>query len=284
MTLVSMLVLAMLVPAYAFPSDLEYYRGKDTTGVFNTDTQPDLHIKPVKKDRLDKNAALTPPPFGTFGGHIETDFLNNLYPNEANRRSYIDIPKTRYATEAIKVEPKIVHQTLTQDGRPIPKLTPDDPIMTENKTYTTNRGLNANLNGVVTTVLEADKHNKIGTLQIPALNFNLKVFNNSEYNTMLYGVGVINGTSMWDGNVALAGHNRGGYVNVDEFKYLQLGDKIAYTTELGTRNYSVVSNKVISIDEIDVLEQTTHNQLTLITCIAGVPDKRTCVVAIEDLQ
>lgn len=46
-------------------------------------------------------------------------------------------------------------------------------------------------------------------------------------------------TSCWDGNVGLAGHNRGVANHFGKIHTLEDGDKITYTTKLGTRTYEV---------------------------------------------
>lgn len=49
----------------------------------------------------------------------------------------------------------------------------------------------------------------IGTLKIPALGINMKVWEGETSASMRKGLGHYSSTSAWDGNVALCGHNRG---------------------------------------------------------------------------
>lgn len=53
------------------------------------------------------------------------------------------------------------------------------------------------------------------------------------------GAGHFKSTSCWDGNVGLAGHNRGVANHFGQIHTLEDGDKITYTTKLGTRTYEV---------------------------------------------
>ena len=58
---------------------------------------------------------------------------------------------------------------------------------------------------------------------------------------MRKGAGHVDGTSVWNGNVALCGHNRGSWPYFGTLKNVQAGEVIAYRTSLGTRAYRVVS-------------------------------------------
>ena len=84
---------------------------------------------------------------------------------------------------------------------------------------------------------------------------------------MAKGAGHFEDTSIWDGNVALAGHNRGVNNHFGKIHTLELGDEITLTTKLGTRTYEVVSvSKVIETDRSG-LAATTENMITLYTCV-----------------
>jgi sortase A len=62
---------------------------------------------------------------------------------------------------------------------------------------------------------------------------------------------------------------------------LENGDRLTFTTKYGTRTYKVFSK--IRIDEYDNLPLfwSAENMLTLITCVADIPELRYCVQAIE---
>ena len=99
-------------------------------------------------------------------------------------------------------------------------------------------------------------------------------------------VGHIEETSMYDGNVGLAAHNRG-YDNsyFARLNELEIGDIINYKTEFYDRTYVVDNIQVIYETDWSMLQSTEENRLTLITCIAGKKEQRLCVQATqEDLQ
>jgi sortase A len=81
--------------------------------------------------------------------------------------------------------------------------------------------------------------------------------------------------------VALAGHNRGGSAYFSFVKDLKNGDALSYTTRYGTRTYKVVSKTQINEWDNLPLSWSGENILTLITCVADVPENRYCVVAKE---
>ena len=88
-------------------------------------------------------------------------------------------------------------------------------------------------------------------------------------------------TSVWSGNVALAAHNRGANDYFGEIHTLDIGDKIQFTTKLGTRTYRVPSVEKISEMDRSSLTPTTENCLTLYTCVRDQSAYRWCVRAVE---
>ena len=121
----------------------------------------------------------------------------------------------------------------------------------------------------------------IGTLKIPALGINMKVWEGETSASMRKGLGHYSSTSAWDGNVALCGHNRGARYVIGNIKDLEIGDTITYTTVYGTRTYAVSMVKTISSTDWSYLQSTADNRITLTTCLANHPEKRVCVPAVE---
>lgn len=121
----------------------------------------------------------------------------------------------------------------------------------------------------------------IGTVKIPSLGINMKVWEGETNESMKKGLGHYSSTSAWDGNVAVCGHNRGSQYVIGNIKNLKTGDTITYTTVHGTRTYSVVSVKTISYTDWSDLQATSDNRITLTTCLANQPEKRICVQAVE---
>ena len=121
----------------------------------------------------------------------------------------------------------------------------------------------------------------IGTLKIPSLGINMKVWEGETNSSMSKGLGHYSSTSAWDGNVGICGHNRGAKYVIGDIKDMDSGDLITYTTIYGTRTYAVTSVKTIASDDWSNLQATSDNRITLTTCLANHPEKRICVQAVQ---
>lgn len=99
--------------------------------------------------------------------------------------------------------------------------------------------------------------------------------------SMKKGLGHFTSTSVWNGNVAVCGHNRGAKYVIGSIKDLDVGDKITYTTSMGTRTYLVETVTKISSSDWSYLSSTTDNRMTLLTCVAGDSSQRWCVQAVQ---
>ena len=119
----------------------------------------------------------------------------------------------------------------------------------------------------------------LGTLSAPAIGLSVKVYQGTDSAALKNGAGHIESTSIWDGNVAFAGHNRGVNNNFGKIHTLETGDTIKLTTKLGTRSYSVYSVRKVSVNDVSVLDSTGENIVTLVTCVMNQPDYRWCVQA-----
>ena len=125
------------------------------------------------------------------------------------------------------------------------------------------------------------KDGSIGTLKIPSLNINMKVWEGETNTSMAKGLGHYSSTSGWDGNVGVCGHNRGAKYTIGNIKNLKDGDTITYTTVYGTRTYEVVTVETIASSDWSYLQATSDNRITITTCLANQPSKRVCVQAVE---
>ena len=125
--------------------------------------------------------------------------------------------------------------------------------------------------------------NLIGTLYIPRINVYAEIMEGTTDEVLASYIGHFENTSIWEGNVALASHNRGSNVvhYFQDINQLVEGDEIEYTTKVGERRYQVFSTKEISSTDWSITEETTENIITLITCITGQPNLRYCVQAKE---
>ena len=154
-------------------------------------------------------------------------------------------------------------------GSTVPVI-PDTPQITvpNSPAYTSVQGM-------------AYKDGSIGTLKIAKLGISVKVWEGESTTSMAKGVGHYSSTSAWDGNVGLAGHNRGAKYNIGTIKNLVAGDTITYTTMYGTRTYQVTSVKTITNTDWSYLQGTADNRITITTCLENHPESRVCVQAVE---
>ena len=119
----------------------------------------------------------------------------------------------------------------------------------------------------------------LGVINIPKINYGGLVYEGTNLETLDKGIGHFENSSYFEGNVCLAGHN---YTGVWKNLYtLQNGDKITYTSFLGTKEYEV--NKIVQVNATDwtLLEDTDDNILTLVTCVKNEPNLRLIVQTIE---
>lgn len=122
----------------------------------------------------------------------------------------------------------------------------------------------------------------IGRISIPAIDVkNFYVWEDTTAASMRKGVGHFTNTSVWEGNVGIAGHNRGAKYVIGAIKDLEPGDKITYKTSVGERTYAVDTVTTIKNNDWSYLEATSDNRITLITCVAGDSSRRWVVQGVE---
>ena len=121
----------------------------------------------------------------------------------------------------------------------------------------------------------------LGVLKIPSIGLTVKVYEGTDSAALAKGAGHFEGTSIWDGNVAVAAHNRGVRNDFGKIHTLNTGDVITLTTVLGTRTYAVSSVTKVSVYDTSGLRSSTANMVTLYTCVMDQPDYRWCVTATE---
>lgn len=134
-------------------------------------------------------------------------------------------------------------------------------------------------------ILFIDETETIGTLYIPAIDMKASIKEGTSQDILAEYIGHFPSSSVWDGNVALASHNRGENIvhYFEKINELEDDDVIIYTTMLGERKYYVSEVKEIeNFDWNDIRKNDNEsNRITLITCITDKPDKRLCVIAYE---
>lgn len=122
----------------------------------------------------------------------------------------------------------------------------------------------------------------LGTLKIDKIGLEAPVKEGSSSEVLKEYIGHIEESSMFDGNVGLAAHNRGNeFSYFSRLKELAEGDIVEYTSNYGTRTYKVSTIKVILETDWTMLANSSENKLTMITCISNRPTQRLCVQAVE---
>lgn len=119
----------------------------------------------------------------------------------------------------------------------------------------------------------------IGQLTIPSIGLNKYIYEGTSTANMRKGIAHFESTSGWNGNVALAGHNRGSYAYFGKLKDVKVGDSVQYTTAYGTANYVVSAINERSTNDTSGLAQDGTNKLTMYTCKANQPEVKLEVVA-----
>ena len=125
------------------------------------------------------------------------------------------------------------------------------------------------------------KNGSLGRLEIPALDLSVRIYQGTDSKTLAKGIGHFEDTSIWEGNVCLAAHNRGANSYFGQIHTLNIGDKITLTTKLGTRTYKVTDVSKVSETDRSGLADSGENMLTLYTCVRNQRDQRWCVTAVE---
>ena len=105
----------------------------------------------------------------------------------------------------------------------------------------------------------------LGKLEVPRLGLSAVVRSGVDDGTLRRAIGHVPETALpgGNGNAALAAHR-------DTFfrplKNIKRGDTVRMTTPDGVREYRVSDTKIVSPDDVSVLEATSGPALTLITC------------------
>ena len=253
-----------LLSALALPGYAQDYNFKaPSAGDFGTPTSDDTIYEWIdpNMDRS-KNSALIPPGFGTpssylpgFGEFLTPNLaaggpLNggNLIPDTVGAATLPGAPGTGGGTGY----PTVDYPAASGPVTAFTELTPD--------------------------LYYSD--GSLGTLKIPSVGLTVKIYEGTGSAPLLKGAGHFTGTTAWDGNYCLAGHNRGVRNDFGRIHTLRSGDTITLTTPLGARTYSVTSVSKVGVTDTSMLEATADNCITLFTCVENQPAYRWCVRAV----
>ena len=123
---------------------------------------------------------------------------------------------------------------------------------------------------------------EIWQIEIPKISLIANIAEGTTKEILNQYVGHFENTTKENGNIGLAGHNRGYAVNYfQNLKLLHEGDEIKYTHNDFVKIYEVEKSRIIKDTEWQYLEETEENMLTLITCVENQPEYRRCIQAIE---
>ena len=217
----------------------------------------------MKNADMSKNAALIPPIFGS-------ESMNALHTGEYSRPTLPPggIPASGAVIAAVP-------PALSPPGSTSGVVTPGSTV----------NGGSGYQPAVLFTEVTSDlyyKNGSLGRLEIPSLDLSVRIYQGTDSKTLAKGVGHFEDTSIWNGNVCLAAHNRGANSYFGQIHTLDIGDKITLTTKLGTRTYKGDGCQQGQRKRIAaVLRTPVKNMLTLYTCVRNQRDQRWCVTAAE---
>ena len=237
-------------PEYGKPSSFEVVHNADNGAMKNED--------------VSKNAALIPPGFGSYSA----DTLNTgtpLTPNLAP--GYQPVSGTVINGGSGVIQPPAVGSGSSSGSVFVPGSS--TVTVTGPGGYTK----------VTDDLYYTGGH--LGTLKIPAIGLNVKIYQGTDSTALKKGAGHFEDTSIWDGNVALAAHNRGVTNHFGQIHTLEVGNKITLTTRLGTRTYAVTSVSKVAETDRSALAPSTNNMITLYTCVRNQREQRWCVQGTE---
>ena len=270
------MLLALAVPAFA----LEYTFDEDEQSGYGKPTSVDPVVTAdggaQKNEDVSKNAAIIPPSFGTPTS------------NTLNTGEYLTpnlVPSAMPATGAtvngdfVVVFPPdmsgLSTESVPADLAAGSTMVPGSADVTVTVPESTSSGYTE-----VTDDLYY-KDGSLGTLEIPAIGLTVDIFEGTDAATLKRGAGHFEDTSIWDGNVGFAAHNRGANSYFGKIHTLELGDRITLTTRLGTRTYEVTSVSKVSETDRSALAASQSNVITLYTCVRDERDFRWCVTGAE---
>jgi sortase A len=239
-TLILMLAVCASTAAPAFASDYSFGSGPSSDETFGHETSTD---EPVSTDpmseneRRNKDNSALPPPYFYGSGDIPTEPSSPYHDN--------------------------THESgFAPEGQQYPPTGGEGFLPSTSQT------------AAAQTVPWFYDDGSIGTLNVASTGKTVRVFEGEDLSNLQKGAGHFASTSAWDGNVCMAGHNRGSWPFFSFVKDLRTGDRITYTTMYGTRIYEVFSKEQINEMDYSKLGWSADNMLTLVTCIENTPALR----------
>ena len=224
-----------------------------------------------------KNTALIPPGFGTPTSYLpgSGEYLTpNLVPGAlsgglVNQVGSVGNPNGGTSTNATGSGYPATDSSVSVDGSGFPTVSGGSST----------GGQTVGFTEVTSGLYYAN--GSLGTLAIPSIGLTVGVYEGTGSAPLLKGAGHFENTSIWNGNVPIAGHNRGVRNDFGKIHTLKSGDLITFTTVLGTRTYAVSSVTKVDVSDTSGLASTAENCITLYTCVEDQPAYRWCVRGVE---
>lgn len=119
-------------------------------------------------------------------------------------------------------------------------------------------------------------------LEIPKFNLIAEIKEGTDEETLNQYIGHFTNTGITNQNICLAAHNRGYEKNYfSNIHELNIGDEVNYYYKDQKYIFIVNENFVIEDTNLQVLENTNKDEITLITCVKDKPNLRRCIKCIK---
>ena len=119
-------------------------------------------------------------------------------------------------------------------------------------------------------------------IEIPKISLVANISEGTTKEVLNQYVGHFEKTSRKEGNIGLAANNKGYGINyLENLKLLIKGDEIKYTYNGFEKIYEVKKCRIIRSTELQYLEETEDNMMSLITYVENQPEYRRCIQASE---
>ena len=259
-----LLTLALCAMCVGQASALEFTYDAPEDYLFGRPTSQDSpYVQENPNVDRSKNTALIPPGFGTSTSYLPGSgeaLTPNLIPGALNGGLVNQVGSVNYPTVDTSTTQASSGSSITMTQIPSSPASITQDSTTQGSTTASST---VGFTDVTDDLYYSGGY--LGTLKIPSLNVDVKVYEGTDSSTLAKG----------------AGHNRGTNCYFGNIHKLNQGDTITLTTKLGTRNYSVTSVEKVSETDTSGTAATTDNQITLFTCVRDQSAYRWKVVAVE---
>lgn len=140
--------------------------------------------------------------------------------------------------------------------------------------YTVQTEINEEIMKYEEKVIGTHGKNEIWEIEIPKISVVCEIKEGTEKEIIQQNVGHFENTSKKQGNIGLA-------ICSKDLKLLKQGDEIIYTYNEFKKIYEIEKCRIIRDIEMEYLEETEDNMLTIITYVENYSQYRRCIQAVE---